>query len=88
MARTVTVGRSVANVIHRRLSEVQELPAPGAEWSWTRVPVSQSTLQHLKTADLIVQVEPGTWRTSRRLAWFLRERHDVELRRQTRVTVF
>lgn len=88
MPRSVTVGRKPAMIICRRLSEVSELPPPGVEWRWARVPVGQGTLQHLRDAGLIVQDSPGTWRTNKKLARFLDEQHDVDLTGQMRVTVF
>lgn len=88
MARTVRIGKKPAMIVHHRLDEIRELPAPGVSWRWSRVETSQGTLQILRDSGLITDVDDGRWRTSGRLAEFLEERHGIELRRQTRLTVF
>lgn len=80
MAREVTLGRSLAMVVMRRIDEMRRLPAPAVTWTWSEVDVGGGTLQKLRDTDpaLIESVEGG-WKTSERLADFLRARYDVEL---------
>jgi len=84
----VTVGKRPGNVIARRLDDVAALPAPGTTWEWSAVDCGQGTMQILRDSGLISRDrETGEWRTSRRLARYVGERHDVELGRSGQATL-
>lgn len=75
------IGRSTALQVYSRQREIVDLPAPGTVWEWDSVGTSQGTLQVLRDAHLITNVPDaqGEWQTTRRLARFLADRHNIDL---------
>ena len=80
----ITLSRSEAMVVTSNLHELRNLPAPGTEWGWGEVTgdddgdVAERVLRRL--GDVAVErVDAGRYRTRRRFAEYLEEKHRIEL---------
>lgn len=93
MPRTETISRDMKCKIHRYVSDIEEIPGPTEEpRRWSEIfDYSQSTAGtaavsigvKLRDAGLLEIAEDGRYRATKKLAEYMREKHDVDIGRPT-----